>query len=60
VTLIERGFRRGWADVVDGHESAALRFHGDFLTGYHEGYRRGQQAKVENTSLEQALSDWQD
>ena len=56
--MIERGFRRGWADAISGYDSAALRLHGDFLTGYFEGYRRGQQSKVENTTVEEALLDW--
>ena len=57
-SLIERGFRRGWADATEGHPSQALRFWCDFLTGYHEGYRRGQQAKVEKKSLEECLQEW--
>ncbi len=58
MTWIERGFRRGWADAAEGYESAALRFVGDFLTGYFEGYRQGQQSKVEDKSLEDALQEW--
>lgn len=57
-TLIERGFRRGWADAASGYDSAALRFHSDFLTGYFDGYRVGQQSKIGNKSLDEALQEW--
>ena len=58
MTVIDRGFKRGWADAAEGFESSALRFIGDFLTGYFEGYRRGQRGKVEGKTFEAAITEW--
>ena len=56
--MMEAGFRRGWADAVDGHESSARRFCGDFSAGYQDGYKLGQVAVVDGKTVDQSLSEW--
>jgi len=56
--VIEQGFRRGWADAVEGFESAVMRFHGDFLRGYSEGYHRRKMSEIEKKTLDEAIQEW--
>ena len=57
-SMLERGFRRGWADAIERYASAAGRFRSDFLSGYKAGYRQGKASKAIKTSLEESLRAW--